>query len=90
LIVGSFRPEGILEKWLAAKKLEWTNWGLNKERFNLDYIKAQMKKGDLFQALSKTYLYVVKPEFEGDLNFAPGYVWKNKKNFAHLLYPDAA
>lgn len=83
-----FSPEGIREKWLAANKQERADWGHNKEKLNLEYIKEQIKKGDLFQAPQQN-LYIVKPEFEGDPNFAPGYVWKNKEKFAYLLYPDA-
>lgn len=82
-----FRPEGIREKWIACNKEEIADWGPNKERLDLEYIKAALKKGNLF-GNPESALYKVKPLFDGDLNFAPAYVWKNKEKFGYLLYED--
>ncbi len=73
---------------MAANKQELADWGPNKEKLNLDYIKEGVGKGNLF-GLAERNLYLVKPFFEGDLNFAPDYVWKNKDKFAFLLYPNS-
>jgi len=46
-----------------------------------------LRNGTLFDEGLFRELYQVKPLIEGDLNFAPGYVWKNKDRFGFLLYP---
>jgi len=53
---------------------------------DLKNIKEGLKKGNIFGG--KTGLYQVSPAFDGDTNFAPAYVWKNKEKFAYLLSPD--
>lgn len=82
-----FRPEGIREKWMAHNRQEMANGGPDKEKLNLEYIKAALKKGNLF-GNPESALYKVKPLFDGDLNFAPSYVWENKEKFGYLLYED--
>lgn len=64
------------------------DWGPNKEKLDLNYIKEGVARGNLFN-LTERNLYFVEPLFEGDLNYAPGYVWKNKEKFAFLLYPNS-
>ncbi len=84
-----FRPEGIRAKWIGRNRNEVPNWGPNKEKLNVRNITAGLKRGNIFGS-PDVWLYQVKPAFEGDLNFAPGYVWKNKEKFAYLLFPDAS
>ena len=55
----------------------------------MEYIEEAIAKGNLF-GLSERNVYLENPEFEGDLNFAPDYVWKNQDKFGYLLYPDDA
>ena len=71
---------------MAANREELTDPD-DKEKLELDYIKKAIADGNLFGAPERG-LYMVKPEFENDTNFAPSYVWKNKEKFSFLLYPD--
>ena len=50
-------------------------------------IEEGLRMGNIFGG-NFTALYKVSPAFEGDTNFAPSYVWKNKEKFAYLLYPE--
>jgi len=87
IIFRCFRPKGIRAKWAARNKEELPNWGPNKKKLNLDYLTVALRNANIFGE-EKRRLYQVTPLVKGDLNFAPGYVWKNKDRFGFLLYPD--
>ena len=87
MIKRCFKPEGIIQKWAACNKEELLNWGPNKQKLNLEYVSMALRNGTLFDEGLFRELYQVKPLIEGDLNFAPGYVRKNKDRFGFLLYP---
>jgi len=84
-----YRPEGFRANWIGLNENEFVHMGPNREKLSLKNITAGLKRGNTFGS-PDVWLYQVKPAFEVDLNFAPGYVWKNKEKLAYLLLPETS
>ena len=68
---------------MAAQKDDKPRWGDYPEKLDLAYITGLIEKGVWFDGSNPFFL--VKPQSDGDKNYAPQFVWKNKERFDYLL-----
>jgi len=68
---------------MAAQKDDKPRWGDYPEKLDLTYIAGLIDKGAWFDG-SKPF-FLVNPQSDGDKNYAPQFVWRNKERFDYLL-----